>query len=169
MKFNLREREDGDFSKTFLNWAIILIAAFIIAFSVSRFVVMRVEVLQSSMEDTLFEGDRLWVLRTKKVSPGDIVVFDHTEKGKTEPLIKRVTAVGGETVTYENGVVRVLAADGSERVAYTNVQSWRLSSREIYIPEGQLFVMGDHVEVSRDSREFGLIPLSSVTGRVIGV
>jgi signal peptidase I len=33
------------------------------------------------------------------------------------------------------------------------------------VPEGELFVMGDHRQDSADSRAFGPIPVSSVIGR----
>jgi signal peptidase I len=38
--------------------------------------------------------------------------------------------------------------------------------QEIIVPPGEVFVMGDNRPKSKDSREFGTIPISSVIGQV---
>ena len=128
-----------------------------------------------------------WVLRTyvfqayeipsvsEKVSyyfrdpePGDIVTFQDPEiPGRV--LIKRCIAVGGQTVDIndEDGLVYVDGVALSE--PYTRgLPSYTLASDVSYpytVPEGYLWMMGDNRTNSQDSRFFGAIPVSSVTGR----
>lgn len=122
----------------------------------------------SSMEDTLPVGDRvLTVNRVFTPERGDIVVFrdpgswlaDHGD------LIKRVIAVGGDTVACAgpgepvtvNG--RPLDEPYIKRGANPSESAFSQT-----VPEGFLWVMGDNRPVSADSRVNGLVPVSSVVG-----
>ena len=84
------------------------------------------------------------------------------------PWAKRVAGVAGETVQIRGGAVLV----GSRPVATLHGPTMarrRLSpAAEGMIPEGYLFVTGEH-ERSFDSRyhEFGLVPVASVFGEAI--
>jgi hypothetical protein len=103
-----------------------------------------VEVRDESMLPTLQPGDRLLVdpaaYRNRACSVGDLVVIvDPVERARW--LVKRVVAVG--PVGAAPG-----AADGSS------------------VPAGSVWVLGDRPEVSRDSRQFGPVPLTEVVGRV---
>jgi len=146
---------------------------------------------QHSMEETLIEGDYTIVsdlFYTPKT--GDIVVVQNTAlDSHTEPLVKRVIAVGGDTVNIHysnwrvtlthNGETRVL--DESEYI-YLNLpagyspltSNWYTTLEEdgshtYVVPEGYLFVMGDNRNVSADSRleSIGFVPESCVVGRVL--
>ncbi|MEE0593389.1 MAG: signal peptidase I, partial [Eggerthella lenta] len=78
-------------------------------------------------------------------------------------------AVGGQTVDIndEDGLVYVDGVALSE--PYTRgLPSYTLASDVSYpytVPEGYLWMMGDNRTNSQDSRFFGAIPVSSVTGR----
>jgi signal peptidase I len=126
---------------------------------------------QTSMETTLEPGQHVFVDELSPhftgYAPGDIVVFaapPSLDLGL--PLIKRVIAVGGQTVVLRGGSVYVDGRRLEEPYLYGDqpteptggARSWR-------VPAGDLFVMGDHRVVSVDSRTFGPIPVSSVIGR----
>lgn len=139
------------------------------------FVFVPYEIPSGSMEETIMTGDMVF---SEKVSyyfrapkRGDIVTFDDPEvAGRT--LIKRVIATGGQTVDLVDGQVVVDGVALDE--PYTlGKESWPLARTAVgkdisfpyTVPEGEIWVMGDNRTASQDSRYFGSIPVSSVTGR----
>ncbi len=155
-----------------------LVLTLIIFLVIQTFIAQPYRVEQQSMERTL-EPDQ-YVL-VDKLTPrfdtykhGDIVVFnppaDWIQPDGT-PFIKRVIGIGGDTVeikddgfVYINGVQLkepyVYQEDGLPQptVSSTDPPRWE-------IPDGELFVMGDHREKSSDSRTFGPIENGDVIGR----
>ncbi|MFH8616684.1 signal peptidase I [Streptomyces sp. NPDC017979] len=112
-----------------------------------------VRVATESMAPTLLVGDRLLVVRRAVLprrSPrrGQVVVF--TAAGdRSRRLVKRVAAVGGDTVPADRGT-----ALGARR-------------REVAVPPGGLYVLGDNGRASHDSREYGCIGTDRVKGRAL--
>jgi signal peptidase I len=114
------------------------------------------------------------------VKHGDVIVFGMPGDA-TRVFVKRVAAVPGERVSVRAGRVRLNGADlellAAEeqpievaRNARYRVQisdSCGEESREVVVPDGHLFVLGDNRCASLDSRAFGTVPFSSVLGRVI--
>jgi signal peptidase I len=166
----------------------------------------------SSMEPSLVEGQRLFVLRaayglsvpgrTEAVAtwdtpePGDVVVVESPLDGLD--LVKRVVGVGGDVVEVRRGVVyrngvplaqqdlgpcdpsRHVRLDAGCRVFRERLgeRSWTISRSvgggvfgerafPVRVPEGHIYVMGDHRDRSNDSRAFGPIPVSHLRGRVL--
>ncbi len=103
-----------------------------------------------SMEPTYKHGDRLlmttayWLFGP--VQKGDVVVI---MRPTGELLIKRVAALAGEQVPR----------------AYWSPLVYMMGGR---VPEGHIFVVGDNLERSEDSRQIGAIPLSYVQGKIVG-
>lgn len=121
-----------------------------------------------SMRPTLKSGQ---VLVTEKVSlffapphPGQIVVC-HPPIPSPQDFVKRVIAVGGQSVAARNGTIYINGRPQAEPfVKYRGDVTFPAYK----VPRGEIFVMGDNRPVSEDSRFFGVIPLSSVVGVVIG-
>ena len=102
---------------------------------------------------------------------GAIVTFaDPLVSNRT--LIKRVIATGGQTVDLQNGKVVV---DGvvldepyiENKVSEPFEKTAVPISYPYTVPEGCLWVMGDNRTNSQDSRYFGAIDASSVTGHAV--
>lgn len=133
-------------------------------------------VVGDSMINTLKEGEHLIISDLfYKPQTGDIVVFDDVSvedksKGESSPLIKRVIAVGGQHVSITEQGIYVDGEKLSEPYVYTGdfyFGDYLYEELELDVPEGSLFVMGDHRNNSLDSRAFGVIDEGAVLGRVL--
>ena len=148
-----------------------LVSTVIVFFLLQTFVARTFAVEQTSMQSTLEPGQEVIVDRlTPAFSPykrGDIVVFAAPDQtGRQEPLIKRVIGVGGDLVELRDGTVLVNGQPLSEPYAFGGEPTVPIGAATTWIvPNGWLFVLGDHRSVSVDSRAFGPIPVSSVVGR----
>jgi signal peptidase I len=151
-----------------------IILTIVIFFVVQHFIAQPYQIMQVSMEHSLEPGQYVLV---DKLSPafndykrGDVIVFEppagFSEDGGDIPFIKRVIGVPGDLVEIHDNAVWVNGVQLNEPYVYdqqpttplSNVSTWR-------VPQGYLFVLGDHREASQDSRVFGPIARSSVIGR----
>ena len=139
-----------------------------------------------SMKNTLYDGESVIVTDLfYKPSRGDIIVFHDTNDLK-KPLVKRVIATEGETVsiTYLVDGMDVSITDTSGntvkyREDYVNYSGnggvppyWygTVGQTVVYnVPENKIFVMGDNRNESKDSRDssVGFIDERTVLGKVI--
>ncbi|PJN21245.1 signal peptidase I [Kitasatospora sp. CB02891] len=127
-----------------------------------------------SMSPTLEIGDTVLAHTADgtSVGRGDIVVFQDPDWGNAT-LVKRVAAVGGDTVTGDReGRITVNGHQVDEPyLAKTPVPTTVFS---VTVPEGRLFLLGDFRGNSMDSRShldvaFGSVPASGVKARVEAV
>ena len=124
-----------------------------------------------SMENTLYNGDKLIISAvTQDVEYGDVVVVSQPN-GYEKVLIKRVIAVDGQTVWFNEDTNKVVV-DGKEldEPYIKEEMEFLLSMTKLYrVPEGKIFVMGDNRNDSADSRSelIGMIDERYVVGKVI--
>lgn len=155
-----------------------LVLTVLIFFGIQTFVAQPFKVQQGSMENTLLEEQYVLVdklsPRWDAYSTGDIIVFEPPEswsQGSTVPFIKRVIGVGGDVIELRDGLVHVNGVELDEGYIFRDENGPQQTlpaaggATRWVVPDGELFVMGDHRQDSADSRNFGPIQISHVVGR----
>ncbi|MBJ8349313.1 signal peptidase I [Streptococcus zalophi] len=146
-----------------------------------------------SMDPTLSNGERLFVVKVSNIDRFDIVVA--REEGDKK-IVKRVIGVPGDTISYDNDILTVNGEvvdepyledyqEAFEEDKLQKIYSYSalfkelaLNSRafttnndgnpsfSITVPEGQYYLLGDDRIVSKDSREVGTFSKESIIGEV---
>ena len=159
-------------------WLQALTMALVLLILLFTFVGRIISVDGPSMLPTLHDGDML-LLRGIGYTPerGDIVVLTKDFSHYTDqPIVKRVIAVGGQTVRidYEESKVYVdgVALDEpyiNESILIRPGPGSALSIEELTVPEGSVFVLGDNRNDSSDSRhvELGAIDNRYILGKAV--
>ncbi|EGL84214.1 signal peptidase I [Caldalkalibacillus thermarum TA2.A1] len=146
-------------------WLKAIILAVAIALIIRLLLFAPIVVDGESMLPTLHDRERLIVNKAvylwSEPQRGDIIVFHATQD---KDWIKRVIGRPGDIVEVKNGRLYINGEPVDEPYLDPSSQFVMHDFREI-VPEGELFVMGDNRANSRDSRNIGTIPISSVVGR----
>ena len=168
------EQKPGSaFAREVYDWVESGIMAIVCVILIFTFAGRLVGVSGDSMLETLHDQDRLIAVSfLYKPANGDIVVASKPNV-RNEPLIKRVIAVGGQTVEVSRETGEVLV-DGvvihedyiPEPLNPTNAGDMNYP---IIVPEGYVFLMGDNRNHSWDSRYkgVGLIDERHILGRAV--
>lgn len=195
-----------------------LFVAVLIALAIRAFVIEPFRIPSESMLPTLLIGDHLFVnkfiygvklpfieTRLPKVRDpqrGDVVVFTVARDGpaifpadqrpdlRREEFVKRIVALPGDTVSVDDGTLRVngevvsqtplqrrfdddagrtlrMRTEDVEGRAYTVLDDplmTGLQQRPFQVPEGRYFLMGDNRDHSNDSRNWGTVKLAQIKG-----
>ena len=169
----LRERRSGRILLIAAVLFVILVFALDIWFS-QNFLLVIVD--GTSMEDTLQDGDALYVNVNKEVERGDIIVINVTSRpdlfphgaGEERFIIKRAIAFAGDEIYAEGGVVYLKTA-GETSFSVLDEPYTKGVTRSfgpVTVGEGEVFFLGDHRTLSEDSSIVGTFPLSDVLGVV---
>ena len=145
--------------------------------TIKRNIVQAYRIPSGAMKPTLEVGDYVLAdkLVYKKIEPkrGDIVIFPYPED-PSKDFIKRVVAVGGETVEIIDKQILINGEVIVEPfVIHTdsNITRDNLRPRDylgpVRVPDDSLFVMGDNRDHSYDSRFWGFVKKSAVKGKAV--
>jgi len=134
-----------------------------------------------SMVPTLCPGDRLIVNRLaysfSRIKRGDIVAFRTQGIAGIQEnsiYVKRVAAFAGERVQIQNGAFlvngkRMTPADGLPAINYTTMSSPGASANSeessYVVPKASVFVLGDNINNSADSRIWGGVHKENIYGK----
>ena len=170
-----KEKEKSTPSADLFSWLQALTCALVVLAVAFTFVGRIIIVDGHSMDPTLNDKD-LILLQCIGYEPkqGDVVVLRKDFADIHHPIVKRVIATEGQTVSidYDQGVVYVDGAPLDE--PYLNEPMlWpgygTMEETEWVVPEGSIFVMGDNRNASSDSRDERLGPVDTryVIGRAL--
>jgi signal peptidase I len=157
--------QSTDWKRAALDILETLILAIVLYFGINA-VSARVRVDGFSMNPSLENGEYILVnklaYRLGIPERGDIVVFSFPLDPEQD-LIKRVIGLPGETITVENGSVSANGVPLKEPY----IAASPLYNGTWVVTDGQLFVLGDNRNESKDSHEWGLLPMENIIGKAI--
>ena len=152
-------------------WLQALVLALVALILLFTFVGRIIGVDGSSMYPTLHHGDML-LLQSVGYEPkqGDVVVLTKAFRDVDGPIVKRVIAVGGQTVDIDYAAGTVAVDGVALEEDYINEAMYELPpdyATHVEVPEGSIFVMGDNRNKSSDSRDprLGTVDVRYVLGR----
>ena len=160
-------------------WLEIIGSSLVIAVLIMTLLFRNSPVVGTSMLPTLEQDDVLIISRTLyKPENGDIIIIQ-TENDPSEPLVKRIIAVGGQKIKldYTTGSVYVDGVLLEEPYAM-EVPSFRVNFGdycvpnesgiwEEKVPEDHFFVLADNRGVSKDSRAIGFVSRNQIVGEAV--
>jgi signal peptidase I len=150
-------------------WVRDLLVALSIAAFIIIFLYQPVKVEGTSMMPSLEDQERIFVnkfvYRLGPIERGDIVVFRYPRDPSTS-FIKRVIGIAGDRVRIEDG--QVLLNDRPIEEDYVpGDYADKRSFPEVRVPTGTYYVLGDHRNMSKDSRDFGPVPQGAIFGKAV--
>ena len=167
-----------------LRTTIIVIITLAAAFAVRRWVAAPIYIASESMAPTLAVGHHLILDRVaylfRQPRRGEIISF-HSPVGEEHESVKRVIAVGGDTVELRQKQVYLNGEHQFESYAFYARPDELLAGDNLgplTVPQGRLFVLGDNRDNSNDSASWKnsvtgealyFLPVSAVTGRIRGI
>lgn len=159
-------RIDGRFD--FIELLIFTLAA---VFVLTSFIFRHSIVDGGSMKNTLQDKEIL-IISGLFYTPEryDIVVLEDHSTTLSHPIVKRVIALGGDEVRITNDKIYVNGEpvrDDFVLIDNCNGIFEGYTSESFTVPEGQIYVLGDHRDNSTDSRIFGSVPADAVLGKVL--
>ena len=184
----------GKILKEIMGWLLAFLVPILIVFVLNMKLFAISGVDQSSMHNTLFEGDVLYYNRladqVTDFEREDIILFltdgrekqglwdeisikltDFTDKFRknkiNERYVRRIIGMPGDVIdiTPEGDVyINGVKENRAYVVGKTPI---RALSYPIEVPEDHFFVMGDNREISEDSRSFGCVSIRSIEGKAV--
>ena len=124
------------------------------------------QIYGSSMTPTLQDGEIIFSVKTSEFEPGEIVAFYYNNK----ILVKRVICSPGDWIDIDE--------DGTVYVNEVRLEEPYLTEKTLgdcnidlpfQVPDGKVFVMGDHRSTSVDSRNtaVGCVAQEQIVGKII--
>jgi signal peptidase I len=128
---------------------------------------VNVEVVGDSMQPTLHSGEKLTADKNiTQIKRGDIIIFKSVDDNKI--LIKRVIGLPDEKIKIQDGKVFINDKELMETYLKEKMNS-KMNEYlpvNLVIPPEAYYVMGDNRNNSNDSRNFGVVPMKSIIGKI---
>lgn len=153
----------------------IVVISLVIIVPVRYFLIQPFYVKGASMEPNFYDHEYLIIdeitYRFKEPERGEIIVFKYP-RNPQEYFIKRLIGLPGEKVQIKDGAVIIFNnefPDGMtlrEDYLPQGISTYGLSEEVVKLADDEIYVLGDNRNSSKDSRYFGPVNVSFITGRV---
>ena len=125
------------------------------------------QIYGSSMAPTLQDGEIVFSVKTTDLEQGDVIAFYYNNK----ILVKRVIAGPGDWVNICSETGNVFINEAMLDEPYLQEKSFGDADIEFpyQVPDGKIFVMGDHRSTSVDSRHtaVGCVAEEQIVGKIV--
>jgi signal peptidase I len=146
---------------------------FALALGISIFIIVflyqPVKVEGTSMMPGLADQERIFInkyaYRLGAIERGDVVVFRYPGD-PSKNYIKRIVGMPGDRIEIVRGAVLVNGSRLEEPYVPKAFRDGR-SMSEVTVPAGSYFVLGDHRNLSSDSRDFGTVEREAIFGKAV--
>lgn len=122
------------------------------------------------MEPTLHQCDYVLGLRhPSSIEVGDIIMLRAPDRDDGAPYVKRVAAVGGDTIAISDIGTLVISHADTGDVQQTNYKV-PYDKKDVYpltLSQGQIYVLGDNMTNSKDSRYFGGVSTDNIVAKAV--
>ena len=185
-----KEKEKKSLAREILEWILTIVVAIAVVLPIRAFGFELVRVEGESMDNTLANGEIMFVTKfdyastwlsfpwqdaerkekAAHITTGgnpqrfDVVICRYPGRGDTN-FVKRVVGLPGDTVEIRDGYLYINDEKQDEpyiRDEYRN--GWLNTFGPYTVPEGKYFVLGDHRNNSNDSRSQGAISRDMIVG-----
>lgn len=160
-------------------WVEIGIGAVVFALLVKGFALQAYHISSGSMRDTLLEGDFIFIDKLsfgadqplglpvrmqgfREPARDEVLVF-RFPRDPEEAYVKRCVGLPGDRIRIEDG--RLLRNGEPVEEPYAQWEDAPRDFDETVVPDGHYFMLGDNRSNSRDSRNWGALPVENVLGR----
>lgn len=154
--------------KEVFSWVFTTVITVAIALMLTFAFGARVRMVGDSMEPTIHSSQQVLIdrLTYRMLSPkrGDVIAFLPNGNTKSHEYLKRVVAVGGDTVLIEDGVLYVNGQPQDEtHEVYDKIEEAGIAQSTLTLQPGEFFVLGDKRSGSEDSRSANIGPVRRET------
>ncbi len=187
--------DKGKVFREILSWLLVIVIPVVLVFVLNVKVFALPVIDQSSMHNTLFEGDLVYVDRfaddLSSLKREDVILFLANGREKqglwdeislkfidiadrfrpkeqkvNERYVKRIIGLPGDVIDITPEGAVYINGELENKSYVVGLTPPRDQTYPLTVPEGHLFVLGDNREISKDSRNFGCISIKSVEGKV---
>lgn len=187
--------DKGKVFREILSWLLVIAIPVVLVFVLNVKVFALPVIDQSSMHNTLFEGDLVYVDRfaddLSSLKREDVILFLANGREKqglwdeislkfidiadrfrpkeqkvNERYVKRIIGLPGDVIDITPEGAVYINGELENKSYVVGLTPPRDQTYPLTVPEGHLFVLGDNREISKDSRNFGCISIKSVEGKV---
>ncbi len=161
--------EELEAGRSTWNWLRETVISLGISIFIIVFLYQPVKVEGTSMMPELADHERIFInkflYRFEPIERGDVVVFRYPGD-PSKNYIKRIVGVPGDRVEIFRGAVLVNGNRLAEPYVPAQFRDER-SMSEVVVPQGDYFVLGDHRNLSSDSRDFGVVERDAIFGKAV--
>lgn len=168
--YRRRKKISSALVKEIFSWIFGIVVAIFLACVANLFFGMTTNVVGVSMENTLFNGQKIYINRFLYIlsmpKEGDVVVFLPNGNENAHYYVKRVVGVPGDRVKITDGVLYI---NGTECKWVTEkILDSGIAENEFTLENGEYFCIGDNPNNSEDSRSANVGPVKEedIIGKV---